>query len=226
MITLYTFGPNFGLPDPSPFVTKVEMLLKIGKLAYRCDTSGFNTAPKGKLPYIKDEDGTLVADSTLVRAHLEHTRGIDFDAGLSPQARATALAFQRLCEEHLYWTVVWARWMDGENFNRGPRDFFAAAPAPVRPLIIAMVRRQVKRDLKGQGIGRHTLDEINLLARQDLRAIASHLGDKLYFMGDTVTGIDATVFFRLSPACCATYSKPRSAPKPRATQTWSPTQIE
>jgi hypothetical protein len=27
MITLYGFGPAFGLPDPSPFVTKVEVLL-------------------------------------------------------------------------------------------------------------------------------------------------------------------------------------------------------
>ena len=29
MITLYTFGPQFGLPDPSPFVTKAEILLKM-----------------------------------------------------------------------------------------------------------------------------------------------------------------------------------------------------
>ena len=29
MITLESFGPAFGLPDPSPFVTKAEMLLKM-----------------------------------------------------------------------------------------------------------------------------------------------------------------------------------------------------
>ena len=29
VITLYTFGPFFGLPDPSPFVMKAEMLLKL-----------------------------------------------------------------------------------------------------------------------------------------------------------------------------------------------------
>ena len=27
MITLYKFGPAFGLPDPNPFVMKVETLL-------------------------------------------------------------------------------------------------------------------------------------------------------------------------------------------------------
>jgi hypothetical protein len=34
MITLKGFGPAFGLPDPSPFVTKVEMLLKMAGLPY------------------------------------------------------------------------------------------------------------------------------------------------------------------------------------------------
>ena len=33
MITLYTFGPMFELPDPSPFVMKAEVLLKMGELA-------------------------------------------------------------------------------------------------------------------------------------------------------------------------------------------------
>jgi hypothetical protein len=49
MITLYTFGSAFGLPDPSPFVTKAEVLLKMTGLAYQTDPTGFRRAPKGKL---------------------------------------------------------------------------------------------------------------------------------------------------------------------------------
>lgn len=70
MITLYGFGPAFGLPDPSPFVIKVEALLKMAGLAFRTDTTGFRKAPKRKLPYI-DDDGTLIADSTFIRWHIE-----------------------------------------------------------------------------------------------------------------------------------------------------------
>src|SRR4051812_24609446 len=61
------------------------MLLKLARLAYRVDTGGFRKAPKGKLPYI-DDDGTIVADSTFIRLHLERKHGIDFDAGLDADA--------------------------------------------------------------------------------------------------------------------------------------------
>ena len=80
MITLYTFGPAFGLPDPSPFVTKAEVLLKMAGLPYRMDTKGFRKAPKGKLPYIRDGED-IIADSTFIRLHLEKRYNIDFDEG-------------------------------------------------------------------------------------------------------------------------------------------------
>jgi hypothetical protein len=33
VITLHTFGPAFGLPDSSPFVTKADVLLKLSGVA-------------------------------------------------------------------------------------------------------------------------------------------------------------------------------------------------
>jgi hypothetical protein len=57
MITLESFGPAFGLPDPSPLVTKVEMLLKMAGLPYAVETSGFKGA-EGK-PYIVDSRAAL-----------------------------------------------------------------------------------------------------------------------------------------------------------------------
>src|SRR5205085_3417026 len=113
-ITLYAFGPALGLPDASPFVMKAEMLLKLAKLPYRSNTGGLRRAPKGKLPYIDDE-GTIVADSTFIRLHLEERHGIDFDIGLTPAQRGIAWAFEKLCEDHLYWAVVRWRWLDERN---------------------------------------------------------------------------------------------------------------
>ena len=150
MITLYTFGPAFGLPDPSPFVTKAEVLLKMAGLPYRMDTKGFRKAPKGKLPYIRDGED-IIADSTFIRLHLEKRYNIDFDEGLSPKERGLAWAVEKMCEDHLYWLLVYALWADDANFKRGPAKFFDAAPAPVRPFLKWFIRRRVKQALHGQG---------------------------------------------------------------------------
>lgn len=201
MITLYTFGPYFGLPDPSPFVTKAEVLLKLSGLAYRTDTSGFNKAPKGKQPYI-DDDGTIVADSTFIRLHLEQRHGIDFDRGLTAEQKGAAWAVEKMFEEQLYWIVVKERWFDRENFDKGPRRFFDKAPAPLRPFIIAMIHRNVKRTLHGQGLGRHTDAELGVLAGKSIDAAAGMLGDKPWLMGAEPCGADATVWsFVLGGLC-------------------------
>lgn len=206
MITVYAFGPNFGLPQSSPFVMKAEVLLRMADLPYRTDVKGFFKAPKGKLPYI-DDDGEIVADSTFIRLHIEKKYGFDFDKGLSPAERGVAWAFEKLCEEHLYWLIVHARWMDDANFAAGPRDFFAFAPAPLRPIVERMVRRQVRRDLHAQGLGRHTDAERTELAARDLAAISDFLADKPCLMGEQPCGADASVFAMVAscfPTCFAT----------------------
>ena len=207
MITLYTFGPAGGLPDPSPFVMKADTLLRMAGLNYRADTSGFAKAPKGKLPYI-DDNGVKVADSTFIRRHLETKYGMDFDRGLSAEQKAIAWAFEKMAEDNLYWAIIDARWMQDDNFDKGPRTYFQAVPAPIRPLIMAVVRRQVRRSLHGQGIGRHTRDEIVELANRSVDAIATYLGDKPFFMGGEPKGVDATMFAFVASALCPLFSTP------------------
>jgi|1186.fasta_scaffold18644_3 glutathione S-transferase len=209
MITLYTFGPAFGLPDPSPFVTKAEMLLKLASLPYRTEASmaAFRKAPKGKLPYI-DDNGTIVADSTFIRWHIEKKYGFDFDAGYDVRERATAWAVEKMLEDHLYWAAVFERWMIDENFNRGPRRFFDKAPTPLRPLIIGIARWKVRRNLQGQGFGRHSPEEITALGIRSLHAIADILGDRPYLLGDKPCGADATVFAFMSGVLCPVFESP------------------
>jgi hypothetical protein len=57
MITLYASGPLFGQPDPSPFVTKAIMLLKMAGIPFEAKPLSFSNAPKGKIPY----DATVFA---------------------------------------------------------------------------------------------------------------------------------------------------------------------
>jgi glutathione S-transferase len=211
VIILYTFGPAHGLPDPSPFVTKAETLLKMAKLPYRTDTGGFSKAPKGKLPYIED-DGAIVADSTFIRSHLEKKYRIDFDPGLDATQRATAWAFEKMIEDNLYWVIVHDRWMDDVNFRNGPLRFFDRVPAPVRPLVAALIRRKVRGALRGHGMGRHSDDQILALGTRSIDAIAEFLADKPFFFGAEPTGVDATVFAFVAGTLCPHFtSKTRTA---------------
>ncbi len=45
---------------------------------------------------------------------------------------AQAWAFERMIEHHIYWAMVGARWVDSENFAKGPSHFFDGAPEHVR----------------------------------------------------------------------------------------------
>jgi len=124
-----------------------------------------------------------VADSTLIRFHLERKYGIDFDAALDAEQKAVAWAVERMCEEHLYFAMLEARWLDRANFENGlGRYMFDGVPMPVRPLAKAMLRRMNARRLSGQGIGRHSRDEIAALAARDVDALAVLLGDRPHLM--------------------------------------------
>src|ERR1700676_3118952 len=104
VITLYGFGPGFGLPEISPFVTKTEVQLKMAGLSFRKEKAKPPASPKGQLPYIDDE-AESIADSTFIRAHLEGKYGFDFDAPLSLQAPPHARAFERKSADHLLLTL-------------------------------------------------------------------------------------------------------------------------
>lgn len=213
MITLYNFGPAFGLPDPSPFVTKVEVLLKMAGLAYTVQTGGFSKAPKGKLPFI-DDDGETIADSTFIRSHLEVS--VRFRPRAHQQQRATAWAFEKMLEEHPYWTVLHARWMDDANFVKGSRHLFRAVPAPIRPFVLATTRRHIRRALYGQGIDRHSDEEIVALGTRSIDAIADFL-EANPFMGAPSRRDSTPRPSPSSPARCVQCSRLRCAPRPSVT---------
>jgi glutathione S-transferase len=99
-----------------------------------------------------------------------------------------------MMEDHLYWVMVYWRWLDDANFERGPKTFFKRAPAPIRPLITALVRRKVRANLHAHGIGRHTDEEKNALADRCVDALSQVLGDNRYLMGNAPCGADATAF--------------------------------
>jgi glutathione S-transferase len=197
MIILYGFGAGFGLPEISPFVTKTEVQLKMAGIGYRKERAMPPASPKGQLPFIVD-DAQSIADSTFIRAHIEAKYGFDFDAGLDLRQRAQAWAFERMIEHHVYWALVGARWVDPDNFAKGPAHFFDGAPAHLREKLREDAQFRVAENYLLSGLGRHAPDGDIDLAARSLFALSVQLASRSYLFGDRPCGADATAFGALA----------------------------
>jgi glutathione S-transferase len=192
MITLYQFPLAFGLPNASPFCMKLELYLRMTEISYRNSyTLELHRAPKGKLPWI-DDDGAAVGDSGLIIDHLKRKFGDPLDAGLTPLQRARGLALTRLLEEHLYWAVLYDRWIAAPGWEMTRPAFFGGLPWPLRVIVPYVARRGIRAELRGHGMGRHTAEQIHALGIIDVDALAALLADQSYFLGEQPTSVDAT----------------------------------
>lgn len=204
-LTLYGFGPGYGLQDISPFVVKTMTLLTMAQLPFTVNRRGYGKAPKGKLPYLQDGE-QIIADSSFIYWHLEQKYGLTLNAHLSAAQLASAWAFEKMLEDHLYWAMLYERWINEANFQRGPKTYFRFLPWPLRELIPALVRRKIRRSLQAQGMGRHHAAERLRLAQQDLDALSDFLADKSFLLGEQVCAADATVFAFCQSAICSHFS--------------------
>lgn len=192
-ITLYATRPGFAMPETSPFVIKTEVQLQMAGLSYTRESTIPPQAPKGKVPYLTD-DGEVICDSTFIRAHIERRYGVDLDEGLDARQRAEAWAIERLLEDHLYFAMVWFRWIVPENFAKGPAHFADRAPEAEREQLRRDIQARKNDDLRGHGIGRHSAGEIAALGVRSIDAVATLLGDKPYLLGERMSAVDATAF--------------------------------
>jgi glutathione S-transferase len=192
-ITFYATGAGFGMPETSPFVIKTEVQLKMAGLAYRKEFTIPPNAPRSKVPYIEDE-GHVVTDSTHVRTYVEHKYHLDLDDGLDARQRAESWAIERMMEDHLYWAMVWFRWVDADNFAKGPAHFADRAPEAARAQIREEMQARKIGELHSHGLGRHTPEQIAELGKRSLDALAVLLGDKPYLFGEKPHAADAIAF--------------------------------
>ncbi|MEO1043927.1 MAG: glutathione S-transferase family protein [Pseudomonadota bacterium] len=193
-ITLVQFRSGMGVPCPSPFCMKAEILLKLAGLDYAVEIiDDPRKSPKGKLPYIVD-NGQDIADSHFIQRHLEQQHGADFHTGLSPQQRAVSHAMARMIEERLYWALVHSRWIDDANWQITGQFWFGQMPPLMRNIVPVIARRQVRAALHGHGLGRHSAADIYRLGAEDIAALAAQLNQQDYMFGDNPTALDATAY--------------------------------
>ena len=199
MVTLYSFGPNFGLEDPSPFVLKVITYCKVAGIPYqsKANAANLSKAPKGKLPFIEDQ-GQIIADSFFIIQHFQHKAGTNPDQHLSDEQKAVTQLAIKSIEESLYWCIVYYRWLDADSWPVIKQAFFGGMPQPLRFIVPVIAKRKVKANLIHQGIGRHSDQEVLIIAQEILNNLSILLGDKNYFFNNQVSLLDIVAYAFLS----------------------------
>ena len=202
-ITVYGYIPAWGLPDISPYVTKLCNYMKFAGIEYEWQPQNLATldedSPYGKLPYIKDSDGTKVGDSNTIIKYLKAKYGDPLDADLSPAELAANLAWNRLLEEHLNWSgVIQPRWREDAGWECYiPYIVNHAEVGPELRAGLDAFRGRVLAEFDGQGMGRRPSEVVYEFYREDIDALSAFLGDKPYFTGDKLRSLDASVYSSL-----------------------------
>jgi len=203
VIIIYGYVPAWGLPDISPFVTKVINYMAFTGLPYEHRTQDLSTldqdSPHGKLPYIVESDGTKIGDSNTIIAYFKDTYGDKLDADMTKQERAQALAFNRLIEEHLYWSgIIQPRWRDDAGWETYiPYIVEGAEVTPEVRAGLDAFRARILTEFDGQGMGRRSPEVVDQFFRADIDALSDFLDKKPYFMGNALRSVDASIYSTL-----------------------------
>lgn len=199
MITLYKPPVAWGTPSMSPFAGKLESWLRWSALPYQVRGADPRKAPRGKVPFIRDEDGAVLGDTQLIIEHLGARTG-GLDGWLGAEAAAVAHATRRMVEESTYWGIVHIRWARDEGFTHVSELLRGLLPVPgfLTPALLPIVRRTALNQLHAQGTGRHSAEVVDAMLTQDLNTLEALLGDKPYLMGERPCTADASVWAMLN----------------------------
>lgn len=195
IITLYQFPRFRKLSSGSSFCVKLETYLKARGLDYKNKVlTDPRKSPVGKLPYISRGSET-VTDSDRIICLLESEAGeAGLDIGLTDDDHARAHVVRRMVEEHLYWGLVYSVWLDPILAPPIVEERFSALNPIARRIAKPIIMKQIAGDLRSQGLGRHSRDDLYRLVSDDIRVLSQLLADSNYFLGDKFTTVDCAIF--------------------------------
>jgi len=190
-LTLHTFFPAFGLPDPSPFCLKALLFMKMHHLDFQRKASDVRKAPKKKLPYLT-HNGAKISDSELIIDYLEKELSLSYPIALTSEQAVQGHLLCRTLEERTYWALIHFRWFGEQSAPLIKEAFFSPVPKILRNVVFSIVQKNLRKATIAQGVGRHSEAMLKSFIRQDYHALSVMLGDKAYLFGDSPTRYDCT----------------------------------
>jgi len=197
VINLVQFPRTKTIVQPSPFALKLETWLRINKLNYHNVSNEMTKgSAKGQIPFI-ELNGRQFADSNVIIDHLIQAYNLGIDKNLTTRERAEARAIHVLIEESLFRCVQSDR---GRNFSwlatdKGFLPYFSGVKKFLfEKILVKKLQGAIRNVTIAQGMGRLSQEEVDEVAKKDLTALSTFLGDKRYLFGDRPSTVDATLF--------------------------------
>ena len=162
-IKLYQFIPVLGRESASPFCVKLHYALRYKRVPFEVVNIGNPSELKkyttrGKLP-VASYDGKLIPDSSEIVRYVEERHP---EPRLYPQderERAFALMLEDWADESYYWHIVYENWLVPDQYDKFAAEIFTTMPSFVQPIVKIIARRQTRKNLIGQGLGRLTIEQ-------------------------------------------------------------------
>nr|CAD2159373.1 unnamed protein product [Meloidogyne enterolobii] len=199
VVYLVIFPRTHSIPSSSPASLKLETWLRMNNIKYQNVSNQFKHASvKGQVPFI-ELNGRQHADSNFIIEHLRSHFKLPIDGNLNSSERANLRAFSLLIEESFFRCLQYdfsinASWIGTDSgflpYFTGAKKFIAKNLIPknsnIRLLenlkIIFKFKLKTKKTLNAQGYGRHSVNEIEDIAKKDLMALSTFLGKSLTFL--------------------------------------------
>ncbi|WP_019614829.1 glutathione S-transferase family protein [Psychromonas ossibalaenae] len=187
MLILKQTQVQFDGINASPFCAKLELFLTYFKIPFKIEAALPMHGPHKKIPFVEYQGETL-GDSELILQRL--IKDYKIEQGLTDMQISQGIAWQAMLEQHLYWIMVYNRWVPEQSWKILENAFFSQLRQPLRAIIARQSRKLAKKNLYAQGIGRFNLEQLLELAEQDLKALNVHLADNAFICGEVFSHFD------------------------------------
>lgn len=204
-LTLYgTFAADdIGVLDNSPFVSKVITYLKLRHWSFTF-INGMGLASmfkltRGKVPCLCIGE-RMISDSANIISSLEAfvPEAQRLDAKLSSEDKAIALAMRKMVEESFYWCGLMGTAVAMDEGWEVTKAKYHPHLGMLQRLFAGAARSTYVSQYRAQGDGRRPAAEAQEIAKSELDALSTWLGDKAFFMGGDLTTLDLTMYAFLS----------------------------
>ena len=173
-----------GVPDASPYVTRVECYLRLLKKDYsKKKTNMMTENPRRKVPFCNIY-GTMMDDSQRILDHLKANYADDSVEYLTDAQKITGHLIQRMLTGNMYWVCLHTAFgTDAGRDNFRAQLVTEHVPFVLRPLISSMVFRLQNGHLKECGMANFPHNEILERGKADLRVLNKMLGKQTTILG-------------------------------------------